>query len=256
MKKAELQLQLVADIGEQLLKNGAEIFRVNESIERMIQIYKIEKSHVYVIANGIFISAKDENGHSISEVRQVPLGATHLERVASLNQLVRDICNCSCTFDEALERLEQIKELPDNSFKAQLCYCILGIGAFSYLFGGGVLEVLIAIIIGSAEQLFLYVTRKGKLAKLVRIVLASFFVALLAYATTYLNVAISQDIIIIGAIMPLLPGVAFTTSVRELYNGDYVSGMIHLLDTLIITLCIAVGIYLPIAIMQQLGGVI
>ena len=63
-----------------------------------------------------------------------------------------------------------------------------------------------------------------------------------------------QDKIIIGAIMPLVPGIAFTTAIRDIYNADYLSGTIHLLDALITAVCIAVGACLPFVVMNSFGG--
>ena len=60
--------------------------------------------------------------------------------------------------------------------------------------------------------------------------------------------------IIIGAIMPLVPGIAFTTSIRDIYNGDYLSGTIHLLDAIITAACIAVGACLPLIVIRYFGG--
>ena len=54
--------------------------------------------------------------------------------------------------------------------------------------------------------------------------------------------------------MPLVPGIVFTTSIRDFYNGDYLSGTIHLIDALLTALCIAVGICLPIVLFRYLGG--
>jgi uncharacterized membrane protein YjjP (DUF1212 family) len=63
-----------------------------------------------------------------------------------------------------------------------------------------------------------------------------------------------QDKIIIGSIMPLVPGITFTTSIRHFHNGDYLSGTIHLIEALLTALCIAGGIIIPMAIFGSLGG--
>lgn len=54
--------------------------------------------------------------------------------------------------------------------------------------------------------------------------------------------------------MPLVPGIAFTTAIRDIYNADYLSGTIHLLDALITAVCIAVGACLPFVVMNYFGG--
>ena len=105
-------LELTVSVGEILLKNGAEIFRVQETMERIARAYRTENFHVYVISNGLFASVdEDGRGHS-TEVRHVPLSAPHLGRVAALNQLSREIEAGICPLEEAFARLEEVKHLP------------------------------------------------------------------------------------------------------------------------------------------------
>ena len=48
--------------------------------------------------------------------------------------------------------------------------------------------------------------------------------------------------IIIGGIIPLVPGLAFTNGIRDIADGDYISGSVRLLDALLVFLSIAVGV--------------
>ena len=52
--------------------------------------------------------------------------------------------------------------------------------------------------------------------------------------------------IILGGIMPYLPGVSFVTAVRELANSNYIAGWVRLLDTLLITSGLAIGVGIAI----------
>ena len=67
-------------------------------------------------------------------------------------------------------------------------------------------------------------------------------------------IPVLHDKVVIGAIMPSVPGIALTTSIRDFYNGDYLSGTIHLIDALLTALCIAVGIALPILLLRYGGN--
>ena len=42
--------------------------------------------------------------------------------------------------------------------------------------------------------------------------------------------------------MPMAPGVPLTTSIRDFFNGDYLSGAIRMLDAILIAACIAIGV--------------
>ena len=52
----------------------------------------------------------------------------------------------------------------------------------------------------------------------------------------------NQTSIIIGAIMPLLPGLAITNAIRDTVNGDLVSGVARTADALLKAVAIAAGV--------------
>ena len=65
---------------------------------------------------------------------------------------------------------------------------------------------------------------------------------------------VHYDKIIIGGIMPLVPGIPLTNSIRDFINSDYLSGSIRLIDALLTAFCIAVGVGIVITIVQLTGG--
>ena len=61
----------------------------------------------------------------------------------------------------------------------------------------------------------------------------------------------SPEKIMIGNIMLLIPGIAFTTSLRDLINGDTISGLIGLIEAIVKAIAIAIGFA---AVLVQFGG--
>ena len=106
--------------------------------------------------------------------------------------------------------------------------------------------MVFAFVIGIFEQLLLFECAKNKFSKFITTLIASLFVTALSFVVIYSDLNLMQDKIIIGAIMPLVPGIAFTTSIRDFYNGDHLSGTIHLVDALLTAVCIAIGACLPL----------
>lgn len=51
-------LDFALDAGRILLKNGAEIFRVEETIDYICKRYHIKEVDTFVLSNGIFITAE------------------------------------------------------------------------------------------------------------------------------------------------------------------------------------------------------
>lgn len=235
-------LSLAVEIGDALLRNGAEVYRVEDTVIHILKAYEIENFDVYVLSNGIFASANEDKDDACSMIRHVPLGSTHLERIAALNQLSREVCSHECSLIDAWNRLDACKTIPFRKKWTTVFFCGLGCGCFSYLFGGTPLDGLIAFFAGALLQLFLHTLSRHKTSKFIKNILGSAFVTLLALLVLSLSVPIYYDKVIIGSIMPLVPGIALTTSIRDFFNGDYLSGAIHMIDAILTAFCIAVGV--------------
>ena len=59
---------------------------------------------------------------------------------------------------------------------------------------------------------------------------------------------------IIGGIILMVPGVAFTNAIRDMADGDYISGSVRMLDAVLVFFCIAIGVGLVIALYGTLTG--
>jgi len=116
-------LTLAVEIGDAMLRCGAEIYRVEDSVIRILEALGLDDFDAYVLSNGIFASANESREDACSVVRYVPLSATHLGKLAALNQLTRDICNHKCSVAEASERLKQCKNIPVYANAVQLLAC-------------------------------------------------------------------------------------------------------------------------------------
>lgn len=245
-------LTLAVGIGDSMLRCGAEIYRVEDSVVRILDEFGLEDSDVYVLSNGIFASANEKQEDACSVIRHVPLSATHLGKLTALNQLTRDICSHRCTLKEAEERLEQCRKIPNYSNGICLLACGLGCAAFTLLFGGRFPDGVYAFFVGVMEQIALLFCAKRKVSRFLTNVYVSLLVSILSLPAAFGFFPLLHDKVVIGTIMPLVPGIVFTTSIRDFYNGDYLSGTIHLIDALLTGLCIAVGVSLPLVLLRYL----
>lgn len=247
-------LALSVEIGDALLSNGAEVYRVEDTMIHILKAYEIEDYDVYVLSNGIFASANEDKTDSCSMIRHVPLGSTHLGRIAALNQLSREICSHECSLIDAWIRLEECKTITYGKKLTRCFFCGLGCACFSYLFGGKILDAITGFFIGMLLQLFLGGLKKHNTSKFITNILGSASVTLLALIVLFLGVPVHYDKVIIGDIMPLVPGMAFTTSIRDFFNGDYLSGAIHIIDAILTAFCIAAGVGTIITLFRVLLG--
>lgn len=254
MATAKEILALAVEMGDTLLRNGAEVYRVEDTVIHILRAYEVEDFDVYVLSNGIFASANVNRDDACSLIRHVPLGSTHLGRIAALNRLSRDISSGECTLEEAWARLEECKSIPYGKNWVCILACGVGCACFSLIFGGGLPDAAAAFLDGMLLQGFLILQRRGKTSKFIVNILGSALVTLFSMIVLSLGFPIMYDKVIIGTIMPLVPGIALTTSIRDFFNGDYLSGAIHMIDAILTAFCIAVGVGIVITIYRGLTG--
>ena len=150
----EQQRQRIMDFimaaGQTLLENGAEVFRVQQTMEIMARSFHLREFHVYVLTNGIFASAGTAE---ISEVRNVPTRTTHLGRVAAVNALSREIAEGSMSLNEAESRLVLARRIPFPKDWVQLVSGMCGAFCFALIFGGDLKAGLAAAAAGVTTSL-------------------------------------------------------------------------------------------------------
>ena len=278
MEQSRRALELVTRIGEVLLKNGGEIFRVQQTMQLVAKAYGIPGFQVYVLANGLFVSMQEE-GRTItrpvesgdaagqeylfgqehlasqarlaSQVRYVPLSSVHLGRVAAVNNLSREIVAQKYTVEEASQKIEQIDKLPFTSNAVQTLMSGLGAGAFCILFGGSLLDSAAAFLSGLVLWIFvLFLTARGANKIMVNILASALVTAMGVLFFHLFSFGDSMDMIVIGSIVPLLPGVPLTNSIRDYLNGDYLSGTIRMIDAVLVACCIALGVGIVLRVLQ------
>lgn len=248
-------LELSFEMGKALLENGAEISRVQETMERVAKALHAEEFSVYVLSNAIFASGREGGVEKRTELSHVPNTTIHFGRICAVNQLSREIAAGRCGLEEACERIEKIRRIPRSCFPAMLLACAVGSAAFSYLFGGSWRDALAAFICGLALEPYLYLADRHRLSKFLTNLSASALVTAIALLLTEL-VPVGHDLdkVIIGSIIRLVPGVALTTSIRDFFNGDYLSGTIRMIDAILVGGCIAVGVGVVLRVFSPIFG--
>ncbi len=254
MSESKEILNLAISVGEVLLKSGGEIYRVQETVTRILEAYGIRDYHVFVITNGIFATVNEQREDAGSMVRYVPIGEVNLKRVAEVNQLSREICEKKCSIMEAYEKLEQCRNSASAGNLALVFACGVGSAGFCYLLGGRLYDSMVSFFLGVLLQMFLFLAGKHYASRFLMNILGSALVTAGSLILYVAGAGILSDKVIIGGIIPLVPGVALTTGIRDLFSGDYLSGGIRLMDALLTGMCIAIGVGAMIKLFQLLGG--
>ena len=252
-------LDLSMEAGRILLDAGAEIFRVEETIERISRAFGIEKCSPFVMSTGIFLTAENEEGEIYASVKHIPIQGAKLYRVAAVNQLSREIVEGKYTLEEAEERLEIIKNMPGKRPLVRILSAGLGSGSFCYLLGGKFTDMFAAFLSGVLLYAILVLIdkREKKTSKIVVNCIGGFCVSLFEGLFYRLGLGNAPGKILVGSVMPLVPGVSLVNAVRDFAEGNYIGGGVRFLDALMVALGISLGVGLMYILYYRLtGGII
>ena len=242
MRDLKEVLDLVSRMALILLGSGAEISRVEETLQRMADHFEVDKIDMFVIANGLFVNMKRNDEDEHVKIQYVPDVSANMADICKVNALSRALSENCCSFEEALRIVEEIERY---SCKRQYLLVVasgVGAAAFCYLFGGNWRDCTGAGICGLILWLALLMVDKLHLSRVLLNIFGAFLVT--AGCVLFYKIGLTQhfDKSVMGAVIPLIPGVAFMNGVRDIADGDLISGGIRLLDAIMIFICIAAGV--------------
>ena len=238
--------------GETMLKNGAETYRVEDTIRHILRTANVETAETIVLLTGIVVTLDDPDIDTITTMRRVKGHGTNLNRIDQVNRISRQYCSGEISLEQAYSDLKAIGEKQYKSLLynvATVCVC----AGFVPLFGGKIPEVLCAALEGMVLALIITAGKHLRINSFILDVLSSAGVAVIAVLLGHLPVGkINMDVVIISSIMPLVPGVAITNAVRDTLQGDYLSGMARILEAFLKAAAIALGVGVGLALMEGL----
>ncbi len=248
----EYLLCLALDIGEGMLKNGAEIHRVENTIERICRAYGAVHVECFGIISMIHVAIRMPDGEYSTQLRRVRSTTVNLHTLEALNALSREICATTPPLCEVEERIQKAKQTRPYSRTVRMIASGITTGAFCLFYGGEVLDALIAVLIG----LIIFTIESStsvRINPLIKTLFSSVVITLLAGVSIRLCIGHNAEAIISGTIMLIVPGVAFCNALQDLLDGDLLSGSLKIVQACLCALMIGFGYVLGGAL---LGGAI
>ena len=244
-------LDLGTELGRQLMSSGAEIYRVEESVRRLLTAYGLDPQ-VFAIPNCLIVSIATPEGRALTRMCRIPAHGTDIELLERCNALCRRLCRQPLPVEEARELTARlIPESPRYPPWALLLGYMAASAFFSLFFGGGPRDGLCAALCGLAVGLCLIYgkTLTGGNSFFHTAVSAA-LAAGLALLLAEIGLGASAEAVTIGTLMVLVPGMALTSAMREIMAGDILSGLERTAEVILTASAIALGTALPLA----LGG--
>ncbi len=240
-------LEVAAEAGHILLENGAEIARIEETMERISSHFGVTSRNFYVISNGIFTTGMSPDGTpsdrrgQYANVEFIPIKGTQMDKIVAVNKLSREIEAGKYDLPAVRRKLAEIRAMKQKPDLEQIAASAFGSAGFCAIFGGGLLDCAACFVIGFLLWAVVLYFSSRHFTKLLGNIVSGAFAALMCLFFWKTGFGESLGNMIVGSLIPLIPGVAFTNGIRDLANEDYLSGVTRLLDALLVFMAIAVG---------------
>ena len=238
-------LRVALDIGEGLLLCGADVHRVEVAIEKICRTYGAAHIDVFTIHSLILAAVYMPDGSHSTQSRRIFDYTNNLSRLERYNALSREICETKPTIAEADARIREIKSDAAYPKWLPMLGYILAAGSFAVFFGGTLRDGIAAGIVGALIRI-LDAVKFDYFNKMPKTMLTSFFAGLASCLLVHAGLGENMDMIIIGTIMLLTPGLSLGNAMRDLLGGDTLAGTLKAVQAVIIAVMIAIGYSLAI----------
>ncbi|PWF99998.1 threonine/serine exporter family protein [Levilactobacillus bambusae] len=241
-----LVLKTALTAGRIMMENGSEVARVEDTMKRIAKNAGIEHSKIFIMVTGILMSIQDGAG---AQIEPVTKRTFDLQKIVVVNDLSRQYAHHDITLDEFAR---QLNELDKNSlyfpFWLQLLAAAFVSGPLEVVFrhNYNLCDFLITCLVGAIGWAIFYYLSKLVRVRFVSEFIASVVIAVLAMVSVHFGLGINSDDIIIGSVMPLVPGVPITNAMRDVLDGNLVSGPARAVEAGMSAAAIGLGIAMVI----------
>lgn len=252
MTDYEKLVRLGTELGRWLMTGGAEIYRVEESVKRLLTAYGAEPE-VFAVPNCLIVCITTPAGESITRLCRISTHGTDIELVERCNDLCRHLCGDPIPVDDALALVDQMKTHQHNPNVLVLLGYGMTTTFFALFFSGGLMDCLAAALCGLAVGIVQIYGRKLIGSNLFfRSAICSALASGLALALVRLGLGHNLNAVIIGSLMVLVPGMSLTNAMREIMAGDIFSGLNRSAEVILVSTALALGSVLPLLLGQRM----
>ncbi|MGM7634846.1 threonine/serine exporter family protein [Bacillus sp. Hm123] len=239
--------------GKMMLESGAETYRVEDTMIRIAQSFGIKESHCYVTPTGIMFSIEAQKPTKTKLIR-ISERTVDLQKVCMVNSISRRISADELTVEQAYQELKDLQKV-DRAFSLsmRIMAAFIASGCFLMMFQGGWYDVVPTMIAGGVGFVSAIYLHRMIPIKFFSEFTAAVIIGLLSYFFVWVGIGKELDKIIIGSVMPLVPGLLITNAVRDLMAGHLISGLARGAEAFLTAFAIGTGIAVVVTFFQN-GG--
>lgn len=237
----EQLLTLSMDMGEKMIICGAEANRVEDTIRRICLAYGCTKVDVFSITSYLSTTIRLPDGTHDTQTRRIHSYSNNLDKLEYLNAISRHICNNTPAYNNIETEITDIKKDRNFPWYMSISGYILSSLAFAVFFGGSIRDGLIAGLLSTIAYIMDLKIRPLGINMLMYNFFCTFLLGVLARFIGLTGFIDNLDKVFIGLVMLYIPGTQMTNSIRDILCGDIMSGLLRLIEAVMLAIAIALG---------------
>lgn len=243
-------LDICLTAGRLMIEGGSEMYRVEDTMLRIARNADINDPRVFATPTCVFMSL---DGGKLSQMKQIRDRNINLELVDRVNELSREFATKKIDLSELKNRIIEVANAPSFPMWMQIIGAAVLSATLMVLFMDDYdwVDFPGAALVGAIGFWAYYEFKKYTKVRFLSELIVAMIMGVLALGLNYLYPKMIIDNILIGALMTLVPGLAMTNALRDLFMGDLLSGIVRMCEAILSALALGGGVGL---VLKFVGG--
>jgi len=228
--------------GRLMIEGGSEMYRVEDTMLRISRNAGVHDPQVFATPTSVIMSL---DGGDLSRIEQVKERNINLELVDRVNSLSREFAVKKITLDQLKQKIIAVANgIPYFPMWLQVVGAAVLSATLMVLFMDDYdwIDFPAAAIVGALGFITFYYFKRFTNVRFLSELIAAMTMALVTIAITHVFHGMSTDNILTGALMTLVPGLALTNALRDLFVGDILSGMVRMCEAALTAFALGGGV--------------
>jgi uncharacterized membrane protein YjjP (DUF1212 family) len=237
-------------IGSSFHRYGASADRIEDALNSICEKIGVE-GHFFSLPTSISASFKLPNGDRVTRMERLDPGKINLSKLCMVDEVIEGVLSSELSLSEGVEEIQTVlaKSTQYNKFWSSVSHGVIACSV-CLIVNGSYLDILLSLILGVVVGTATENVRKERLDSILDGVLA-FAVSFLSYIASYYFKGINPGVVTLSSLIVLVPGLMFTTAIRELTTQNLTAGTARIVGSFMIMVKLSLGAYMGKVVVEN-----
>jgi len=241
---------LLIDIGSILISSGASTDRTRKTVNRISGAYGFQ-TDMFITHRAIMLTVHGTvHEQTYSIVKRTNPHLVNFKIVSGISRMSWKVVEENWDLNKIRDEINRLISLPP--YHRWLVTLMIGLAGASFcrLFGGGIIEMLVALVATSAGFIIRHVATKRKYNPYLCVYFAALTASLISGLSVKLNIGVSPELAFATSVLFLIPGVPLINAFSDIIDGNPMNAIIRAINGLTIAFAIALGLLTAMIVYQ------